>query len=482
MNDKNNNNPKNDGSGSSDPKSYSAFPGRKTGSPSGGAEKSVGGNTPPSDAPIPSQPRSFQGFSWKKKQAEKAKAPSVSDKINDFSSLSKDFEDKNPESAKDVSDAASGKESTAVESSPVSESSSPVADSSVTDTAETSSEPVTIHPIEADANSTDSSVPAQTVSEEDNATGDTSSDSDKTAKTDSPPQSSGAGGDTIRLRINPKTAGSRTFNTGGKNLRRRLPDIRRRSGAPVPGDTVRYGPFSLFFGFIWLIFKMIFFSVLMMGIGAGIGYFVVMMFIRKPELTVPNVAGMKVNEAFEVLSEKKLGIKKSGEESSALVAPGEIISQNPVAGATSKEDAVVGVVISSGRSKFIVPNVVNESRENAINKIKGAGLEVGNVLNIEDPSVAQDHVISQNPSGETGLDVVEKVHLMISSGPPGKALRMPDLVSRTVLEAKAALKALGISDVTIQPAGAPDDAIIGNQEPLVGKTIFQKDKVTLTIK
>src|SRR5690606_33868979 len=123
-------------------------------------------------------------------------------------------------------------------------------------------------------------------------------------------------------------------------------------------------------------------------------------YIKSPEVTVPNIAGMKVQEAFEVLSEKQLGIKKISEESSGLVAPGEIISQNPAAGSISKEGAVVGVVISSGRSKFIVPTVVSESRENAINKIKGAGLEVGNILYMEDSTIPKDHVVSQNPAGE----------------------------------------------------------------------------------
>lgn len=292
-----------------------------------------------------------------------------------------------------------------------------------------------------------------------------------------PPQSSGAGGDTIRLRVSPRPQ-ARTLNTApGRGVRRRLPDIRQGKAPASSGG--HYGPFALMFGFLWLIFKMVFFTVLVLGLGALIGFMAMTEYIKTPEVTVPNVSGMKIEEAFDVLSEKKLGVIKRGTESSGLVAPGEIISQQPPAGAMAKVDTDIGVVISSGRAQFVVPNVVNETRENAVNKIRGARLEVGNILTVEDNSVARGNVISQSPIGGTGQDEPVKVDLMISAGPPGKSLTMPDLSGRTVLEAKAALKAVGIEDVATEPADAPPDAKVISHDPLVGKTVFQTDHVTL---
>ncbi len=291
------------------------------------------------------------------------------------------------------------------------------------------------------------------------------------------PQSSGAGGDTIRLRVTPRPQ-ARTLNTApGRGMRRRLPDIRQGRATT---STVHYGPFSLLFGFLWLIFKMVFFTGLVLGLGALIGFMVMTEYIKTPEVTVPNVSGMKIEEAFTVLSDKSLGVNKSGTESSGLVAPGEIISQQPPAGSAAKVNTQVGVVISSGRSQFVVPNVVNETKENAVNKVRGARLEVGNVLTLEDNSVPRGNVISQTPIGGTGSDDAIKVDLMISAGPPGKSLTMPDLVGRSVLEAKAALKAVGIEDVVTEPADAEPGSVITGHSPLVGKTVFQTDKIILT--
>lgn len=290
----------------------------------------------------------------------------------------------------------------------------------------------------------------------------------------------GGGGDTVRLRVSPKGQPS-SLSTGAprSSPRQRLPDIRRRQTARSTVPT--YGPFSIFFGFIWLIFKMIFFTALVLGLGVGLGYAVLWWYIKTPEVTVPNVRGMKIAEAFEVLSEKKLGMVKVRSESSGLVAPGEIVEQSPSAGSTYKQGRAVGVVISSGRSKFTVPNVVGESIENARNKIRGANLEVGNELRMEDPSVPKESVISQQPAANTGLDETQKVHLLVSSGPPGKGLTMPNVTGISFAEAKAALSRLGISDIATDPANISDGTVIG-QDPLVGKTILQSDRVMLRLK
>jgi beta-lactam-binding protein with PASTA domain len=424
----------------------------------------------PEEKPIPSQPRSFspvrpQRASSPRKSLASAPAdagtPANTEPKKDFVAASPDA----PAAPKDKAQAGGGAPSAAKAAS--------IAGAGVT--TPTNSEKLTEKTETGSAAATPEAPATGATAASPDATRATSPRL-KVAHASSPPQSSGAGGDTIRLRVSPRPQ-ARTLNTApGRGVRRRLPDIRQGKTTSASGH---YGPFSLFFGFLWLIFKMIFFTGLVLGLGALIGFMVMTEYIKTPEVTVPNVSGMKIDEAFDVLSDKKLGVIKRGTESSGLVAPGEIISQQPPAGAKAKVDTDVGVVISSGRAQFVVPNVVNETRENAINKIRGARLEVGNVLTVEDNSVARGNVISQSPIGGTGQDEAVKVDLMISAGPPGKSLTMPDLAGRTVIEAKAALKAVGIDDVVTEPADAAPDAKVVSHDPLVGKTVFQTDKVTL---
>jgi len=435
-----------------EPESHSAFPRR---------DKAADSPAPTGDKPIPSQPRSFSPVRPQRNAVPRKglSTPAASD---------------SPETGGPA--AAEAPAAAVTPSTPSVAGASPNAGA-------TSSFP---RPTTATAKSTSTVLPTKTASAPDSkpaaapaaeATGTVTGAAAGTAASAPPPQSSGAGGDTIRLRVQPRSH-ARTLNTApGRGLRRRLPDIRQGKATT---NAASYGPFAMLFGFLWLMFKMIFFTGLVLGLGALIGFMIMTEYIKTPEVTVPNVSGMKIEEAFEVLSDKELGVIKLRTESSGLVAPGEIISQQPPAGASAKVKTDVGVVISSGRSQYVVPNVVNETRENAMNKIRGARLEVGNVLSLEDASVPRGNVISQNPLGGQGYDEPVKVDLMISAGPPGKSLSMPDLSGRTVLEAKAALQAVGIEDVETVPADAPADAEVKSHTPLVGKTVFQTDKITLT--
>ena len=388
-------------------------------------------------SPIPSQPRSFSGF--------RPQRPSP---------VRKDLATPSP--------AAGTPE--AKPASPAPESPAPVPASSQPTAPE--------KPLKDTGSSADpeSSKPAEPAPSESPATGEAAPPAKQ------PPQSSGAGGDTIRLRVQPSPK-ARTLNTSpGRGLRRRLPDIRQGKAA---SSSARYGPFSMLFGFLWLVLLMILFTGLVLGLGALIGFVSMTEYIKTPEVIVPEVSGMKIDEAFEALSDKELGIIRLRKESSALVAPGEIVSQQPPAGSKAKVRTDVGVVISSGRSQYEVPNVVNETLETAKNKILGARLQVGSVLQQPNGSVAKGNVIAQEPIGGQGRDEPVEVNLFISSGPEAKSLSMPDLSGRTILEAKIALKALGIDNVSVDPTSAKDTDKVQSQTPLVGKTVFQTDQVTL---
>jgi hypothetical protein len=205
-------------------------------------------------------------------------------------------------------------------------------------------------------------------------------------------------------------------------------DLRRRAQPRRPSGTRRVaevrprrregGFFTFVFSVIGLIIRMVIVLVLVGALGAVVGYEAVRLYVRTPEVVVPNVKGMKLPDAFDTLGQKKLGLLKERVEPNSLVAPGEIIEQKPPPGTKAKEGTVVRVVVSSGRANYIVPDVIGERRENAENKIRGAGLEVGDISYLESETVPRDCVISQNPEPNKGLEQPAPVHLLLSKGPP----------------------------------------------------------------
>ncbi|MBX7245168.1 MAG: PASTA domain-containing protein [Candidatus Sumerlaeaceae bacterium] len=300
----------------------------------------------------------------------------------------------------------------------------------------------------------------------------------------------GGGGDTLKMPaikksdVRPKAdwgpmKGATPENWEGARERQGIPRAVKTRVARLPrrSPRSRFGFFSWVFGFWGLLFRMLLLTVLVLGLTAGIGYEAIRMYISTEQVVVPNVRGMKAENALEILSAKKLNLIRDRAEPTTLVAPGEIIEQKPQPGDTTKEGATVRVVISSGKANFMVPDVINETRENALNKIKGAGLQEGNITYIENASVAKDIVINQNPEPNKGLEAAAPVNLLVSSGPKGTSFLMPELTGKTVAEAKAALAKVGITDIEVNPADAAGQ--VTGQEPLVGKQVLQTQKVVI---
>jgi len=231
-------------------------------------------------------------------------------------------------------------------------------------------------------------------------------------------------GDTIRFRA----AGRVPARPPEKTLTRMAAMQARRAGRPGGGSRMeemprqevrgrpRWGLFSFIAGFFGLIIRVVVVTAIIMGLTAWAGFEAVKMYINTPQVTVPNVRGMKIADAVEVLSKGGFSTIKERSELSGLVAPGEIIEQHPQPGASAKSGTTVRIIISSGRANFIVPDVVGETKDNAMNKIKGAQLDVGNVTYIDSSTTPKDSVISQNPEANKGLEQGVKVDLLISSG------------------------------------------------------------------
>ena len=292
-------------------------------------------------------------------------------------------------------------------------------------------------------------------------------------------QSSSGGGDTQRLRTGEIPGAVRDPQPGQpQRLRRRV--NARIEDVPLRRPRQAGGFFSAIFGFFGLIFKMIVVTGLVMGLGVGIGYLAIRWYVKTKEITVPNVRGMKLGDAVDVLSPKKLYLIKERAEASSRVSPGEIIDQRPPAGTAVKENTPIRVIVSSGRANFMVPDVIGETRDNAINKIKGARLEMGNITYLEDPKVPKDSVINQVPEPNKGLDQPAKVDLLISSGPRGSAFPMPDVTGKSLADARAALAKVGITDIVTDPPGATAGSVSA-QDPLVGKLVLQSHRVILTV-
>jgi hypothetical protein len=100
---------------------------------------------------------------------------------------------------------------------------------------------------------------------------------------------------------------------------------------------------------------------------------------------------------------------------SNTVPTGNVIGQNPPAGAFQNPGSPVNLVVSVERDT--VPNVVGDTQAAGTTAITGAGLVVGTVTTQSSSTIPSGSVISQNPPAGALLNPGLAVNLVVSSGP-----------------------------------------------------------------
>jgi beta-lactam-binding protein with PASTA domain len=136
-----------------------------------------------------------------------------------------------------------------------------------------------------------------------------------------------------------------------------------------------------------------------------------------PNVTVPNVVGSSQAAATTALTDAGLVVGSVTQQASNTVAPGNVISQDPVGGASVSAGSAVDLVVSSGPASVVVPDVVGASQQAATTTLNNAGLLVGGVTQQSSNLVPDGDVISQNPVAGTSVAPGSAVSLVVSTGP-----------------------------------------------------------------
>ena len=96
---------------------------------------------------------------------------------------------------------------------------------------------------------------------------------------------------------------------------------------------------------------------------------------RPRTFTVPNLEGRRVAEAEAALAEAGLTLGSQSEEAHQFIEAGHIISQSPAAGDEVPRNTPVDVVVSTGPSVVILPDVTCRSVEAAQAQLTNLGLQ-----------------------------------------------------------------------------------------------------------
>ena len=146
-----------------------------------------------------------------------------------------------------------------------------------------------------------------------------------------------------------------------------------------------------------------------------IGYVYTVYFDSLPETTVPDVTGLTLEAARVKLESGQLSARVAGTVFEIKKAEGTIVSQRPEAGRTAKVGRVVNLMISSGREKVNVPNLIGRTLAQADAILTPAQLQIGDIRFEQSPTLPEGTILAQEPLSGEQAEMGGRVDLLVAT-------------------------------------------------------------------
>lgn len=164
------------------------------------------------------------------------------------------------------------------------------------------------------------------------------------------------------------------------------------------------------------------------------------------KIPVPGLVGKSLEDAERLLEASGLHWQLKPVDSEA--EPNQVTDQDPKEGELADKDSRVTIYYSQENDGVTIPDVVNKTEADARAEIERLGLSVGSTTESYSSSVEEGKVISTDPVVGSSVDKKTTVILVISKGPEGDYVTVPNIVGYSVTDALKMLSAEGLKGNT----------------------------------
>ncbi len=196
---------------------------------------------------------------------------------------------------------------------------------------------------------------------------------------------------------------------------------------------------------------------------------------------VPDIQGLPITEASQVLAQYDLEIGQQREMVSDEVPRFHVISQRPAPGQVVRTGRKVTPTVS-GAEHVSAPNVVGLSLTEAREQLNQSRFAIGTVSRLPSDE-PRDTILAQEPRAGARTEHTENINVLISAGTEGERFLMPEIIGKPVEEAVETLRALGIDAQAnrVERSDAPYDEVL-DQYPPPGATLREDDTVVYDVR
>lgn len=195
---------------------------------------------------------------------------------------------------------------------------------------------------------------------------------------------------------------------------------------------------------------------------------------------VPSVTGMTVEEATVALEGEGFEVGTVNSTYDPTVEEGHIVSQDPAANSEQKPGTRVNLIVSQGEEMITVPDLTDKTVEEAKQLAERYGFTLDAEPGSYSATIAQNHIISQDPVAGTQIPKGSAVKYVISLGV--EMVDVPNVLNYPRDEALSTLEERGL-DVTIlgyQYSSSYEAGTVMAQSPSSGR-VEKGSTVSITI-
>ncbi|MFD5819125.1 Stk1 family PASTA domain-containing Ser/Thr kinase [Streptomyces sp. NPDC127038] len=197
-----------------------------------------------------------------------------------------------------------------------------------------------------------------------------------------------------------------------------------------------------------------------------------------PKVTVPDVTGLSFDKAKDQLEAKGFTVEQKTQESDQ--SPGVVISQNPTGDKDVQKGSTITLTVAAAKKQSTVPDVTGKGCEDAKAQMVANNL-VGQCVDTDtdDPNLV-GKVIQTTPQIGAQADPGSTVQIQI--GKAKQQTTVPNVVGKTVAEARQILQGQGFNNIQFQPGSdQSDDARVIGQDPGANNPVDSPDNTTVTL-
>lgn len=208
-------------------------------------------------------------------------------------------------------------------------------------------------------------------------------------------------------------------------------------------------------------------------------------FVRRGVMPVPDVVGLSLDQARNLLLDQGLKLRwLEGEDRYDETMPAGLVLQHvPGAGSLVKRGSRVEVVLSRGLQLVEVPDLSGQAIQAAQVNLASSGLLLGRRGNVYTSAGEAGTVFRQSPAAGTLVDRSTPVDVLVSVDNVREVFVMPDLVNRQGTEVRAFFERLGfkLGSVKYEAYEGVDDGVVLRQYPLPGHPLRRHDVISLVV-